>query len=61
MSIAEINQILTNVSPDELRQRIAEIDRERSALVVLLRAATKRQMGRRAPQPAQPEEVCHAN
>jgi hypothetical protein len=46
MSTAEISRLLTDLDPADLRQRIAELDRERSALAVLLRAATARQLGR---------------
>jgi hypothetical protein len=49
MSITDLSQLLANLDPADLRQRIAELDRERSALSVLLRATTARQVGR-APQ-----------
>jgi len=63
MSTQEITRILSELDPAELRQRIAELDRERSALAVLLRAAVARQTGKVAkasPQSPRPEEVSHA-
>jgi len=60
MSTKSLSRLLTELDPSELRQRIAEIDRERSALAVLLRAVTSRQLGRHPTEPAQPEEVPHA-
>lgn len=53
MDATDLSRLLTELDPADLRQRIAELDRERSALVVLLRATTARHQGRRpAPIPA---------
>jgi hypothetical protein len=45
MDTPALSKLLAELNPAELRQRIADIDRERSALAVLLRAATARQLG----------------
>ena len=57
MKLSDLSNLLTELSPAELRQRIAELDRERSALVVLLRATTNRQLGRRNPKSSRPKEA----
>ncbi|MHB1038398.1 MAG: hypothetical protein ACYC35_28325 [Pirellulales bacterium] len=36
-------KLIAQLSPDALRERIAELDREQRALRVLLRSATQRQ------------------
>jgi hypothetical protein len=56
MDPAELDRLLTRLTPAELRERIAELDRQRNALAVLLRAVSARQLGR-APGPAKPKEV----
>jgi hypothetical protein len=64
MSTAELTRLLAEVTPAELRERIAELDRQRSALTVLLRAAVARHMGRNRKQESksvQTEGVGHAD
>jgi hypothetical protein len=61
METTHLSRLLTEIDPANLRQRIADLDRERSALAVLLRAVTARQLGRRPSTPARPEEARRAN
>jgi hypothetical protein len=56
MDTNDLSRLLTELDPAELRQRIADLDRERSALAVLLRAVTSRQLGRRTSRPTAPAE-----
>jgi hypothetical protein len=59
MDPAELDHLLARLTAAELRERIAELDRQRNALAVLLRAVSARQLGRR-PQAAPPREEQHA-
>ncbi len=64
MDATDLSKLLTELHPAELRQRIAELDRERSALAILLRAATARHLGRRrspTAAPLEPEEARRAD
>jgi hypothetical protein len=64
METTDLSRLLTELDPAELRQRIADLDRERSALTVLLRAVSARQLGReRTDTPRLPhaEEESHAD
>ena len=60
METTNLSQLLTELDPAELRQRIAELDRERSALAILLRAVASRQMGRKPRKTATSEGAAHA-
>ena len=54
----DLTELVADLDPADLRQRIAELDRQRRALAVLLRSAIARQLGRRRPTetiPARPE------
>jgi hypothetical protein len=53
--------LLENLDPPTLRQRIIDLDRQRRALVVLLRAASARERPKRTPSPVLTEEVHHAD
>lgn len=44
--------IVNSLNPDEIRERLDELDREASALRVLLRAAIARQRPSRQQEPA---------
>jgi hypothetical protein len=62
MDTADLTTLLADLSPADLRKRIADLDRQRSALAVLLRAASARQMGHRRPQtPIRSEEARRAD
>jgi hypothetical protein len=45
----DLTELVADLDPADLRHRIAELDRQRSALAVLLRSAIARQLGRRRP------------
>jgi hypothetical protein len=64
MSTAELTRLLAELTPAELRERIAELDCQRSALAVLLRAAVARHTGRNRrhdSKSVQTEGVRHAD
>jgi hypothetical protein len=64
MSTPDLSRLLNELDPADLRQRIADLDRERSALAVLLRAIAARQLGRERAATATPdrsEEVRRAD
>jgi hypothetical protein len=52
----DLSRFLADLDPADLRQRIAELDRQRAALVVLLRAARARQPEQQPPTPTRPAE-----
>lgn len=63
MDTTDLSRLLTELDPADLRQRITELDRERSALAILLRATAARRLGRRpdpSRTPAELEEARHA-
>jgi hypothetical protein len=61
MDATALSTLLTALDPADLRQRIADIDRQRAALVVLLRAASARQQGRHPSVSARPKEARHVD
>jgi hypothetical protein len=64
MATTNLSRLLTELDPADLRHRIAELDRERSALTVLLRATTARRLGRRHTSDTastESEEARHAD
>ena len=55
------SDILENLNADELRRRLDALDRDRAALIVLLRAARARErVSRRPRQKAERQEVAGA-
>jgi hypothetical protein len=51
----DLSRLLNELDPADLRQRIADLDRERSAWAVLLRTVATRQLGRERAATATPD------
>jgi hypothetical protein len=59
MDITDPAALVDSLSPDQLRARLKELDRQMRATKILLRAAIARE--RRASLVTEPKEVSHAS